>query len=304
MSVTIKGHLPQIACVTRPVPHQVKAMGSIAAALRKRGMTVRETYDRVPSESIVFVWSWKWSKEILERNPNTVVCTLDHGLFAPRNETVVTGWLGLNGMGEHPLVEDGGARLKASGWEAKVKPWRKPGKVALVLGQCYNDVQILDHLEDYGQWLCALGETLRKEGWEVMFRPHPVQRRNDLDRYPRFATVTQGRILQDDLRDLDIGCVAGFNSNALLEAYMEGVEDVRLYNKGSMLYPAARPDGDYRTLTKDIRQPLMERLAYCQWTPKEIADDPLWSELHVPILRRLLNEGSNAVRPWHTNIIG
>lgn len=293
--------LPPVACVTRPVPHQVKAMSSIATALRRHGLVVRETYDRVPSESIVFAWSWKWCKEILERHPTTIVCTLDHGLLHPRNETVVTGWMGLNGLGEHPVVVDGGDRLRAKGWDSKIQPARKVGQVALVLGQCYNDVQILDHLEDYGEFLRNQGEALRSAGYEVYFRPHPVQRRNDLDRYPRFAPITEGRTLQDDLERYPVGCVAAFNSNGLLDCFMAGVKDVWLHNHGSMLYPIGVPQMSRSHLEADWdrRVALAQRLAYCQWTPQEIAEGDLWAELHIPIMRRLIDQTPRSLRPWY-----
>ena len=288
--------VPQIATVTRPVPHQVKAMGSIAKALRAKGVIVRETYDRVPPEPVVFAWSWKWCKEILDAHPDTIVCTLDHGLFVPRNQTAVTGWFGLNGLGEHAVVRDGGARLRAKGWDAGIKPWRTGGKTALLVGQCYNDVQILDHLEDYGAWLCKVAHQLTEEGWRVMFRPHPVQRRNDLSRYPRVAAFTSGKTLQDDLDSEDVGCVVGFNSNACLDAFMAGVPDVRVYNRGSMLWPIVKNG----RADPQLRQELANMLAWCQWEPAEIENGE-WAEYHVPIMQRMLAIGPRY--PWHDVVI-
>lgn len=298
MAVRQNRDIPPIACVTRPVPHQVKAMSAIAKALRDKGCVVRETYDRTPPESIVFAWSWKWCKEILEKHPSTIVCTLDHGLLHPRNETTVTGWMGLNGMGEHPVVDDDGARLRKMGWDNKVAPWRQGGRTALIVGQCYNDVQILDHLEDYGSWLMERSEELREGGWDVQFRPHPVQRRNDLSRYPRFAPITQGKTIHDDINQLDVGLVLGFNSNSLLDAFMAGVPRIHVHNRGSMLWPIT----DRHALVASVahRQVLVERLAYCQWTPAEIANGE-WAEYHLPIMRRLV-EGQPH-RPWFETLI-
>jgi hypothetical protein len=278
-------------------------MSAIATALRRHGIPVTETYDRTPPGTFVFAWSWKWCKEILQKHPSAIVCTLDHGLFHPRNRTVVTGWMGLNGLGEHPWVEDNGARLRKMGWDEHRKPFRKPGRVALILGQCYNDVQILDHLEDYGQWLRDRCDELQREGWDVRFRPHPVQRRNDLDRYPRFAPMTLGPTVFEDIDRENVGCVLAFNSNALLDSYFYGVQDVRLYNGGSMLFPASAKLGDsYRVVGP--REQLMERLAYCQWTPEEIAQEDLWAELHIPIMRRLLEQTPRALQPWWTHSLG
>jgi hypothetical protein len=273
-------------------------MGAIAKALRARGLAVRETFDRVPPEAVVFVWSWKWSREILDKHPHTVVCTLDHGLLHPRNKTAVTGWMGLNGLGEHPLVLDAGKRLQAKGWGSMLRPWREPDprRTALILGQCYNDVQILDHLEDYGQWLMDRAKELRAEGWRVSFRPHPVQRRNDLSRYPNVGSITNGATVFDDIDQLRVGCVVGFNSNALLDSFMYGVQDVRVYNEGSMLWPIV--DKQTHRADTSLRQPLADLLAFCQWEPAEIESGE-WADYHIPIMRRLLSQRPAPLRPWH-----
>jgi hypothetical protein len=276
-------------------------MAAITKALRGAGVTVRETYDRVPSEQIVFVWSLKWAREIWAVHPNAIICVCDHGLFHPRNRTVVTGWMSLNGWGEHPVVDDGGERLRRTGWQSMLQPWRpkfryarKP--IALVMGQCYNDVQILGHHEDYGKWLQDRAAELADEGFDVRFRPHPVQARNDLSRYPNVAALSVGVPLYDALEPVE--CVLGYNSNSLLDAFMYGIEDVRIYNTGSMLWPIGyKTRHGYHAAEPTKRQKLAERLAFCQWDPEEIANGE-WLSYHRPIVDRLI--AGHAARPWHT----
>lgn len=290
----MKDKFPQIACITRPVPHQVKAMAPIAKQLREAGYRVRETFDRCPPESVVFCWGNGWAKEIRAKFPHSIICVLDHGLFHPRKKYVVTGWQGLNGWGAHPLVWDGGRRLLEKGWNSVIRPWREPPqrKTALILGQVYGDAAIVDAVEDYGAWLSRLAEDLESRGYIVQFRPHPVQARSDVNRYPRI-----GRQLpcNDDLFQQfeQATMVVAMNSNGLLDAFMHGVQDVRLFNKGSMLYPASIPvkglPGERRA-EPGMRDTLAARLAYCQWEPEEI-DNGLWLKYHEPIMQQLVNEG-------------
>lgn len=301
---------PQIACVTRPVPHHVKAMAPIANQLREAGYRVRETYDRCPPEAVVFCWGNGWAKEIRAVHPNVIVCVLDHGLFHPRKQSLVTGWQGLNGWGEHPFVIDGGKRLRDMGWADIVRPPRerppsRPNKgQVLILGQVYGDAAIVDAVEDYGDWLQRLTDRFEREGWTVKFRPHPVQARNGLDRYPKVGRMTNHNAsIYDDFEEATI--VVAMNSNGLLDALMYGVQDVRLFNKGSMLYPISNLiDGGLageRRVFFPLRERLAERLAWCQWLPEEI-DNGEWIKYHSPIMERLVANRASLL-PWYNTTI-
>ena len=300
----MKLHWPPVATVTRPVPHQVKAMAGITQALRNAGVTVRETFDRTPPESIVFVWSLKWAREIWAKHPETLICVCDHGIFHPRNKTVVTGWMSLNGWGSHPVVDDGGERLVRKGWDKVIRPFRASNRwsphkpVAVVMGQCYNDVQILGQFKDYGEWLTQIAEELTNSGYDVRFRPHPVQARNDLDRYPRIGPILQGP-LEASLEHATT--VVGYNSNSLLDALMLGIEDVRIYNNGSWLWPISyQTRHGYRSVEPTARLRLANRLAYCQWDPEEIADGE-WLRYHAPIVEQLL-AGNEPIKWYETEV--
>lgn len=282
--------LPQIACVSRPVPHQVRASEAIAKSLTRMGAKVRLTHDRIPPEAIVFVWSMKWARQIWEKHPKAIICVLDHGLFHPRNTAIVTGWMGLNGWGEHAAFSDGGHRLRMTGWDQKVQPVRSSsGKVALLIGQCFNDVQIHGHFEDYSQWLKDRARELAQEGYKVRFRPHPVQARNDLGRYGQVAARCPHKLIHDSLKDADL--VVGYNSNALLDAWMFGIKNIRVYNNGSMLWRYSRSiEGkDYRVVDLMQRERAAQEIAWAQWTDVEIEKEDTWALSHIPIMRRLVD---------------
>lgn len=272
-------------------------MAPIAAALRKRGYRVRESYDRIPGNEVVFVWGWGWAKEIRAKFPNTIICCLDHGYFHPRKLYVNTGWQGLNGFGEHPVVDDP-SRLADTGWDSIVCGWRtihdKGHK--LLLGQVYQDASITEQVEDYGLWLKAREEELDKEGGTVVFRQHPVQARRGEPDTP-YGNIGARTGNADIYADLDKArTVLAMNSNGLLDAFLYGIIDVRLYNKGSMLWPISLEIDGYRQPRATLRRQLAERLAWCQWEPEEIYRDGNWIRMHEPIMRRIYETGTH--NPW------
>jgi hypothetical protein len=293
---------PQIGIVAKPVRHQISATGALERCLTKAGYRVRASYDRVANEKIVFCWGWGKAKEIREVNPEAIICCLDHGYNWTRKQHVNTGWstpelqFGLNGFGEHPVVDDGGARSREKGWWDELAPVRESvTKDALLFGQVYGDAMIVDHVEDYGLWLKKISGELQEQGWRVFFRPHPIMVfRNQVERYGNLGRLSRHKDLYDDLRSVDYA--VAMNSNALVQAYTAGVPRVTAYNKGTMLWPLIREPGRDADTDGALRDKWWGRMAWCQWAYDEL-ENGLWLEHHAPIMHRLY-EGDRPV-PWH-----
>lgn len=295
---------PEICLVNKPIAHQVNAMGRLETCLKEAGYRVRRTYHAEDAaNSIVFVWSWGKAVIVRQKNPKAIILCMDHAYMPNRKKGVVnTAWstpdmpCGLNGWGEHPLVEDNGARLMQQDWLDFLKPLRKPkNKVALVFGQVFGDAAIQGHVEEYPTWLRGMSEGLRKEGWETRFRPHPVTvRRGDAGRYGNVGRNSVEASLYDALDNCSL--TAAFNSNACTEGYIYGIP-ARVWNEGSMLWPLVENPGLTTRVDEPVRRRWFEMLAYCQWTMEELSDGT-WLKYHEPIMHRLVEGG--ACRPWHT----
>jgi hypothetical protein len=295
---------PQIAIIAKPVKHQVSAMGHIERCLVRNGYRVRLSHDFDAPERIVFCWGWGKAKEIRVRNPEAIICCLDHGYTRNRKQHINTGWstpvlhFGLNGFAEHPWIDDGGERLRVHGWDQELKPQRKYTglKRALVLGQVYGDAMIVDHVEDYGTWLRARLSDLHERGWHTTFRHHPIMiQRNTTEKYGNVGRLSPNPDLWTDLAQADL--VVAMNSNALVAAYLDGLM-VEVYNRGSMLSPLM--DGVSPSIEFTHREPWFQRLAWCQWTYPELEGGD-WLRVHAPIMHRLVDGGPP--RPWHTQRI-
>lgn len=298
---------PQIGILAKPVKHQVAATGHIERALTRAGYRVRTSYDFTAPEAVVFCWGWGKAKEVRAANPNAIICCLDHGYTRDRKQFINTGWstpalrFGLNGFAEHAWVDDGGARLRAMGWDKEVQPerpylvpalWSRTRPRALVLGQVYGDAMIVDHVEDYGAWLRNIIDELGREGWDTRFRPHPIMvARRTVERYGNLGPVSLGGTLEEDLDHADM--VAAMNSNGLVAGFMRGL-DTRAWNKGTMLSPLM--EGPGLPIPFKRRDELLARLAWTQWTYPELENGE-WLKLHAPIMHRLVDGGP--VYPWH-----
>jgi len=293
---------PPICLVNKPIKHQVNAMGRLEESLTKAGYRVRRTYHAEDAvEKVVFVWSWGKAVTVRQKNPNAIILCMDHAYMPNRKQGVVnTAWstpdmaCGLNGWGEHVVIDDGGERLKHHGWEEFLKPMRlKRSKRCLILGQVFGDAAIQGHVEDYPTWLRKMAEDIRAEGWETEFRPHPVTvRRGDQARYGNVGRNSTGDLYEALNR---CGLTAAFNSNACTEGYIYGIP-ARVWNEGSMLWPLIKKPGASTQADAQLRAKWFAMLAYCQWTMEELSDGT-WLRHHAPIMQRLVDGG--AARPWH-----
>lgn len=292
---------PSVGFSAKPVPHQIKSMDALAASFDSAGLRYRMAYNSHIPEKVAVVWGWGRAKEIRKTNPEAIILCLDHGYTWNRKQYVNTAWstpehqFGLNGFGEHAIVDDGGERSRAHGWWDELKPVRGCGGslTALLLGQVYGDAMIVDHVEDYGAWLRERSEQLQANGYSVAFRPHPnMVLRGNVERYGNVGSRTFGTLAED----LATCCLAtAMNSNALVQAYTEGVPFVQAFNRGSMLWPLIGEPGACADTTPANREKWWARLAYCQWTYAELADGT-WMRYHRPILERLVEGGP--LRPW------
>lgn len=288
---------PPIALLTKPTFLRTRAQTALETCLRRKGYRTRADYGLHASEPVVFVWSWGKAMIVRQKNPDAIICCLDHGYTSRRAEYINTGWsvpsmgCGLNGFAEHAWVSDpDGTRARAMGLYEEVRPERRPGSRALLLGQVYGDAMIVTQVRDYGEWLREMSQRLQDMGYEVTFRPHPVMvRRGQAHAYGNLGRLTGNRDLRADLSEADLA--VALNSNGLVEAFLAGAA-ARAYNGGTMLAPILDgPDALFR-----YREPWLNKLAWTQWTPEEL-EDGTWYQHHAPIMHRLVETGE--CRPWN-----
>lgn len=295
---------PSIALIAKPISHQVSITGKLERALKARGYRTRASFDLSAPEAVVFCWSWGKAVTVREKNPRAIICCIDHGYTRERGSFVNTGWslpavpCGLNGFAEHAVVDDGGVRARAMGWDTELRRYRPTGqRRAVICGQVYGDAMIVGHVADYTQWLHDVRDGLVAEGYTTVFRPHPVmvRRGNARERYGNMGPESPHKDLWTDLAEADLA--VGLSSNAVTQAFVDGI-DARIYNHGSMLAPIVPQMGT--NVPTEYRERWFHRLAWAQWTHDEVADGE-WAKWHLPIMHRLWETGE--LRPWHSQRI-
>jgi hypothetical protein len=236
-----------------------------------------------------------------EKQHNAIILCMDHAFMPNRAKGVWNaGWstpdkeCGLNGWGEHPVIEDSGLRLRKHKWDRFLNPKRaEADKDLLFCGQVFGDAQIRGKVKDYAEWCRETIAELGSRGFRTSFRPHPVMiNRGTVAQYGNVGRTSTQKSL-DDAFDANTYC-AGFNSNAVTQAFMAGLH-CTVYNEGSMLWPCVGQPG--RWASWDLREKWMQMMAYTQWTTEEL-EDGTWLEYNRPIMERLI-QGDES-RPWHT----
>jgi len=210
-----------------------------------------------------------------QRQNNLDVVVLETGYINRgdrENHHYAAGFNGLNGRADFKnkgMPEDRRILLQRNHGH-RCLAWRDWGKHILLCGQVPWDASV-DHV-DYLAWLQEIAGKLQGFGREVRFRPHP--------KGPKFnlagCTLSE-KSFREDLEDC--WAAVAFNSNAIVEAMIEGVPGFS-FDEGSMAWEVCN-----RSLDKMLEPEMPERrqwlsdLAYAQWTPQEMREGKAWRHL-------------------------
>lgn len=184
--------------------------------------------------------------------------------YVRRDEYYSLGFGGINGWADHCNSGMSDDRWKALGVD--LKPWRSGGDYVVVCGQVPWDVSVQD--TDHRAWCQDTVEMLRRRGYEVRFRPHPMTVTRGVDYgvtpHPK-AEIDQARF------------AVTWNSNSAVDAAVAGVPVVAM-NRGSMAWDVAGHDLDAFPPKPDRTQWAAD-LAYAQWNIGEFRSGAAWAHI-------------------------
>lgn len=243
--------------------------------LKRHGIDARYAGWNQPTGCDVAVcWGWKQSSvKARQSAADGHVLVMERGYIPDRMVWTSAGWDGLNNRATFPKAGDEGQRFDAH-FGHLLRTWVPDRPGALVCGQVPGD-QALYGL-DFRRWASGVAGTLIEQGWHVVYRPHPlVRRQGGGDWKPTGTELSRAASLEEDLAR--VGLVVTYNSNAGVEAVLAGVPTITM-DEGAMAWavtshdlghPAARPD----------RREWCAWLAWCQWRLDEIRDGTAWAHL-------------------------
>jgi hypothetical protein len=242
----------------------------VAAGLRRHGVAVefQLRFDRGAD----FAICWGWRRGQVLRSLGARVLVMERGYIGPRAHWTSLAWNGLNGWGEFCLGEDIPAGRFARHFQ--MAPWKTGGARILVMGQVPGDMSLRGR--DLGRWYDEAAAAARESyNLPVHFRPHPVAVQRGCHRGPLGPA---GGPIAEELAKTAL--VITWNSNSAVDAVLAGVPAV-VMDKGSMAWPvAAHSIGAW---ARPDREAWANRVAWCQWSPEELAGGDWWERMKVGI---------------------
>lgn len=240
-------------------------MGGLLESLRRDGWhaSIHRHREYQPSDLCV-VWGARNSVMMdAQRHHGGLTLIAERAYVGDRFHWSSLGYGGLNGRADFCNANVCGDRWQRY-FVNEMQPPRSGGKYVLLIGQVPRDAALSNlpgHTLD--PWIKRMQAELPSlYGLPVRYRPHP-----------QVAPVHT--TLEQDLIEAAF-CVT-YNSNSGVIAALAGVPVVAV-DKGSMAWAVAARAPDPNARLPD-RTDWAAKLAYCQWTPREISDGTAWAHL-------------------------
>ena len=232
--------------------------------------TVVHAYRNKYDASVVWGIRRRWSSYVIMQGKPVIV--IERGYLGERKNTWLSvGNGGLNGLanfGNHDVPPDRWERY----WADQVKPWKKGGKYALIMGQVPKDSSL------YGrcpyQWARSIYPAALEKFKKVFFRPHPEAK------LPQDLGIP---IMEGDLVEAldDAKAVITYSSNSAVDAVMNGIPAITCH-RGTMAWDVSSHSFK-EPLYKGDRDEWGARIAYAQWHIDEIASGEAWQHIRKTI---------------------
>ncbi len=247
--------------------HQQRTMTGLAASLKRDGwqVTVTAPGGYQPADLVVF-WGHRQRAIIAaQRERGLPYLVAERAYIGDRFHYTSLGYNGLNGRAQFDNAHCTDPARFDQHFPGALKPMQPAGRTALVIGQVPNDAALVDVPGmNLDAWVRQMQAQIPKlMGLPVRYRAHPQVA-------PSLTT------LEEDLADAAV-CVT-WNSNSGVIAALAGVPVIAM-GPGSMAAPVASDHLSLFYPDEQARRDWAARLAWCQWTPAEIADGTAWAHL-------------------------
>lgn len=248
---------------------------AVADGLRAHGVVVTETTSELAARGHDFAVCWGWRRGRALQQTGLKVLVAERGYLSDRFHWTSLAWDGLNGRGkfcldEIPPLDPARRAIMVD----TLKPWRaRGGDKIVIMGQVPGDESLQGR--DLGPWYLAQARAASDRfRMPVVLRPHPIAVQRKL--HVRSGVPEIAASLDETLAEA--AAVITFNSNSGVDALMAGAPTVAT-DPGSMAWGLAAPSIDSLRLPApepEGRSRWAARLAWCQWTPQELAAGSWW----------------------------
>lgn len=270
------------AVVGRPGERVTGLLAAVADGLRAQGVAVTITTDSREARGHDFAvcWGWRIGRALQQLGLHVLIA--ERGYLGDRFHWTSLAWDGLNGRGsfcldEIPPLDPARRAIMVD----TLKPWRgRGGDKIVIMGQVPGDESLQGR--DLGPWYLAQAKAASDRfRMPVMLRPHPIAVQRRL--HVRSGVPEIAASLDETLREA--AAVITFNSNSGVDALMAGVP-TGATDPGSMAWGIAAPSIDSLRIPApepDGRAIWAAKVAWCQWTPQELAAGTWWPRMQTAL---------------------
>lgn len=240
--------------------------------LRKHGIAAQITNEFRPCDMLVIWGTHNQQLITMQKKSGGEVCICERGYLGDRFKwTSVSFGGGLNNRGIYRGPFDDETRWRKH-FPELLQAWRTPEGYALLVGQVAGDMSLSKvNVKD---WYKQTAVQLKKLGWTVRFRPHPlaVKRGQQITLIKECERI--GTTLQESLAGA--GLVVTYNSNTGVEAVCAGVPTVT-FDEGAMAWPVT--GHSCSEIIMPDRTEWISALAWKQWLGDEIRSGECWDAI-------------------------
>lgn len=207
---------------------------------------------------------------------------MERGFIGDRLRWTALGFNGIGGKAKfHATPEDGGTRFKVL-FEDMLRPWRPIGgtRRALIAGQVVGDMT--HRFSNIDEWYERTSRELVARGWQVFFRPHPIERSKSRKVSVRGVPTAEDMPLHKELERTDL--FVTFNSTSAVEAVLAGVRTYAA-DPGSPAWEVVSHDLDNWSGSPS-RESWANALAWKQWSLDEVSSGEAWSRVRTAAARQ------------------
>lgn len=244
---------------------QEKFAKSMAKGMERNGVTVYlcHEHNQVKTKNVCF---WGWRANVHHQKRNKII--MERGYIGDRFYWTSVATNGLNGLGGFHHVSPDPKRF-AEHFEGLYKPWNPDGEYILIIGQTPGDASLRGKkLEPWYTHMALRCQSIFP-GVPVLFRQHPNLTKRGVTQSIAFTKPSTGT-LEEALKDAKL--VITFNSNTAVDALLAG-KPTYVEDNGSMCYSVTNHKLDEINFEEPPnRRKFLEQLAWCQYSPEEIAD--------------------------------
>lgn len=208
----------------------------------------------------VACWGWHNGKQLRDRGHEVLV--MERGYIGDRFKYTSLGWNGLNGHAEFPVHKsDNGERFKDHG--GVIKPWKREGNYALILGQVPRDASLQG--KNMVPWYENIAFQIKeKYNIPVLFRQHPDLNKRGINQIVGNTEKSTGTLSEALSGALFTVC---YNSNSAVDSILAGVPCI-VGDEGTMAYQMC--GHEVGELIYPDREQWAYDLAWKQWDIEEI----------------------------------